>query len=58
MRQLWIPALALLIGACAQDDEPTAAAEPSSSRIAIASARVLDGGPACFETPAHAGSSA
>ena len=26
MRQLWIPALALLIGACAQDDEPAAAA--------------------------------
>lgn len=28
MRQLWFPALALVIGACAQDDEPAAGADP------------------------------
>ena len=43
MRQQWIPVLALLIGACAQDDEPAAAANPSPRASTAAPAAVRDG---------------
>ena len=50
MRQLWIPALALFLGACAQDDESAAAAE-SSSRANAAGPAAAREGPSIADIP-------
>lgn len=50
MRHLWIPALALLIGACAQDDEPAEAGDPVPRANAAARAADRDG-PSIAEIP-------